>query len=194
MQPLPRHSLARHLKMMALLLGATVASTWLLYHLNLAPTSLNLAVANVPDYYMEDFTTLTMDENGDPDYKLYAIYMAHYPDNDTTEVLKPTMEFYRSGKPPLHVIADKGWLTSRNEVVLLSGNVAFTEQDTAGDPVLQINTESARLLINQNYAETDAYARIHTRRTSITGTGMRANFNDGKLTVLNDVHTIITAN
>ncbi|MBF8268654.1 MAG: lptC, partial [Gammaproteobacteria bacterium] len=92
------------------------------------------------------------------------------------------------------VIADKGWLTAGNEVVLLAGNVQFTEQDAAGAIVLQINTEKARLLLNQNYAETDDYARIRTRRTSITGTGMQVNFAEGKLKVLNDVRTTISAN
>lgn len=189
---LTRYPLARHLLMMALLLAVAFISTWVLYRLNLTTSTLGLSATNSPDYYMEDFTTTAMDENGDPDYKLYAIYMAHYPANDTTEVLRPSMEFYRPDQPPLRVVADKGWLTSGNEVVLLSGNVAFTETDIDGQPVLQINTRSARLLINQNYAETDDYASIRARRTSITGTGMRANFNDGKLKVLNDVHTIIT--
>ena len=194
MQPLMRHPLARHLKMMTLLFAATVVSTWLLYRLDLASSVPDQAAPNAPNYYMEDFTTTSMDENGDPDYKLSAVYMAHYPDNDTTEVLKPNMEFYRSGKSPLHVIADKGWLTAGNEVVLLTGNVQFMEQDAAGDIVLQINTEKARILLNQNYAETDDYARIRTRRTSITGTGMQVNFDEGKLKVLNDVRTIISAN
>jgi len=189
---LTRYPLARHLLMMALLLAGAFISTWVLYRLNLTTSTPGPSATNSPDYFMEDFTTTAMDANGDPDYKLYAIYMAHYPANDTTEVLRPNMEFYRPNQPPLRVVADKGWLTSGNEVVLLSGNVAFTETDNDGQPVLQINTQSARLLINQNYAETDDYASIRARRTSITGIGMRANFNDGKLKVLNDVHTIIT--
>jgi len=193
MRSLTRHPLARHLKMMLLLFGATVASTWVLYRLDLASSVLDMAATNAPDYYMEDFTTTNMDKNGVPDYKLYAIYMAHYPDNDTTEVLKPNMEIYRSGKPPLFVIADKGWLTAGNEVVLLTGNVQFTEQDANGGVVLQINTEKAQLLLNQNYAETDSYASIRSRRASITGTGMQVNFNEGKLRVLSNVRTIVSA-
>ena len=194
MQELTRRPRARHLKMMLLLFVATVASTWALYRLDLTSSVAEMVTTSAPDYFMEDFTTTSMDENGMPDYTLHAIYMAHYPANDTTEVLKPNMEVYRTGRPPLRVMADKGWLTAGNEVVLLSGNVQFTEHDAAGDIVLQITTEKAQLLLNQNYAETDSYARIDTGRTSITGTGMQADFDDGKLRVLNDVRTIITTN
>lgn len=183
--------MARQIKIIAILLAVAIASTWILYRLNADSSLRDTYSRNAPDYFMEDFTTLTMDENGDPKYKLYAVYMAHYPENDTTEVLKPNMEFYRDGKPPLNIAADKGWLTADNDVVLLNGNVEFVEKNELDQHLIKINTESARILINQNYAETDDLTRIITRRTTITGQGMQANFKENKLTVLKNVHTII---
>lgn len=182
--------MARQLKVIVFLLAATVLTTWLLYRLNLE-SAVTTGAANAPDYYMEDFTTLAMDENGSPDYKLYGIYMAHYPDSDTTEILKPSIDFLRYDKPAMHVIADKGWLAADNEVVLLNGNVEFTQKDAAGEQIMQITTEKARVLIDQNYVETDQFTKITTRRTSITGMGMLADLKKGKLSVLSDVHTII---
>lgn len=183
--------MARQFKVIILLLAATVLSTWALYRLNLESEETGISTANTPDYYMEDFTTLAMDESGKPDYRLYGVYMAHYPDSDTTEILKPSIDFLNTDKPAMHVIADKGWLAADNEVVLLNGNVEFTQKDEAGERVMQINTEKARLLIDQNYVETDQFTRIVTRRTSVTGTGMLADLKKGKLSVLSDVHTII---
>jgi lipopolysaccharide export system protein LptC len=187
-----RTPLSRHLQIVTLLLILTVVSTWALYRLNLATAVLDMTAAHAPDYYLKDFTTTAMDRNGDPDYKLDAVYLAHYPDIDTTEVLIPSMEFYRDGRPPLRVTADKGWLTADNEVVLLSGDVVFTETDADGNLVLRVNTDKARVLVDQHYAETDHYASIRTRRANITGTGMQADFKAGTLKVLNDVRTIIT--
>ena len=132
-----------------------------------------------------------MREDGTPRNTLHAIYMAHYPDNDTSELLKPTMQLFRIGNRPYVVSSDKGWITSDNEVILLKGSVQMTESDESGKLTLQVNTESARVLPNQNYAETDDYATIISNRTTITGTGMRAYFNDGRLEVLNNVHTTI---
>ena len=56
---------------------------------------------------------------------------------------------------------------------------------------MQINTNKARLLIDQNYVETDQLTKIVTRRARITGKGMLADLNEGKLSVLSNVHTII---
>lgn len=182
---------AKQLKIIALMLVITIASTWLLYEVNQESSFREASAYNSPDYYMEDFKTLAMDEAGNPRYKLEAIYMAHYSQNDATEVLNPRMQFYRDQQPPLNVTANKGWLTADNEVVLLDGDVKFVETNEQGEHNIQIHTQKARLLINQNYAETDEFARIITRRTTITGTGMQVNFNQGKLTVLSDVHTII---
>lgn len=184
--------MARQFKLIALLLAVTVLSTWLLYRLNLESAQSGGGRANAPDYYMDDFTTLAMDKSGKPDYKLYGLYMAHYPDSNTTEILKPSIDFLRTDKPAMHVVADKGWLTADNDVVLLNGNVEFVQKDAAGEPIMQINTDKARLLIDQNYVETDQFTRIVTRRTRVTGKGMQADLNEGKLSVLSDVHTIIT--
>ena len=183
--------LARQFKMIGVMLALALVSTWALYHYDLESSLLETKAYNAPDYFMEDFTTIAMDEKGNPRYQLAAIYMAHYGHNNTTEVLNPKIEFYRNGKEPFHVEANKGWLTADNEVVLLNGDVRFIETDKPGEDTMQIFTEKARLLINQNYAETDEFARVITKRTAITGTGMRVNFDQGKLNVLNDVKTII---
>lgn len=178
-----------------ILLGAlAVFSAWILNRLTVEPSKTKTAVRHAPDYYMEDFTTLTMDEKGKPKNKLYAIYMAHYPDNDTSELLKPAMEFYRLQKPPLNVTADRGWVTENNTVVLLNGNVELREEDASGNPTLQVNTDKARVLVNQNYAETDEYAKIVSHKSTVTGIGMQAFFDESRLIVLSNVHTVINKN
>lgn len=182
----------RQFKVIALLLAATVLSTWLLYRINLESAQTGGGGANAPDYYMEDFTTLAMNADGNPDYKLYGVYMAHYPDSDTTEILKPSIDFLKDDKPSMHVVADRGWLTSDNDVVLLNGNVLFVQNDEAGEPEMRINTDKARVLIDQNYVETDQFTKIVTKRARISGKGMQADLNEGKLSILSDVHTIIT--
>lgn len=144
-----------------------------------------------PDYYMEDFTTLTMEEDGSPKSRLHAVYMAHYPVDDTTELLQPTMEIYRAGRVPLNVSADKGWVTADSEVILLRGGVQLWEDDAAGVRTLQVDTSEVRILMNDEYAETDQPATIVSRRSTITGTGMRAHFKDSRLEVLNHERTTI---
>jgi lipopolysaccharide export system protein LptC len=173
------------------LLITALGSAWLLNVVSEQKPKSEKDSYHEPDYYMEDFTTLTMNQDGTPKSSLYAVHMAHFPDNDTSELLQPKMELYRSSKLPMYVSADKGWVTADNEVILLKGNVQLWEFDETGERILQVNTSKAHVLLEQNYAETDQPATIKTRRTTINGIGMRAYFDDSRLEVLKDVHTHI---
>jgi len=146
-----------------------------------------------PDYYMEDFSTLSMEEDGRPKSRLRAVYMAHYPDNDTTELLQPGMEIYRVGRLPLYISAERGWVTNDNNVVVLRGAVRMWEDDATGKRTLQVDTSAARVLLDSEYAETDQPAVIVSKQSTISGTGMRAYFKESRLEVLKHEHTIIEA-
>lgn len=168
-----------------------LGSAWLLNVVSQQRPSSDKVNYHEPDYYMEDFTTLTMRQDGTPKSSLYAVHMAHFPDNDTSELLQPKMELYRTNRRPLHISADKGWATADNEVILLKGHVLLWEDDENGERVLEVSTSKAEVLIDQEYAVTDQPATIKTKRTTITGIGLRAYFDDSRLEVLKDVHTYI---
>jgi len=176
------------------LIIAALASAWFLNHLTSSGSKSGSMAYHDPDYYMEDFTTLTMKQDGTPKNKLSANYMAHYPDDDTTELLKPKLEIFRLDKPPLYMSADKGWIAADNEVILLTGDVELWEEDESGVRTLQVNTSKAHVLLNQEYAETDKYVKIILNKNITTGIGMRAYFKDSRLDVLNNVRTTIQPN
>jgi len=81
----------QRLLILVLLIGAAVFSAWLLNWLSADAGSAVQADAQAPDYYMEDFTTLTMDRDGKPKNKLSADYMAHYPHDNSTELVRLRM-------------------------------------------------------------------------------------------------------
>lgn len=177
-----------------LLLGLFAAAgitTWVLRSLNTGQRGAGAGLYHDPDYYMENFTTLTMEEDGSPKSRLRAVYMAHYPDDDTTELLQPTMQIFRTERNPVFISADKGWVTADNEVILLQGNVRLWEDDAAGNRILQIDTSSARVLVEDEYAETDKATKIISRRSTIVGTGMRAYLKESRLEVLQHERSIL---
>ena len=183
--------MSQRLLILALLIGAAAGSAWLLKWLSADSAKKITITYHDPDYYMEDFTTLTMKEDGKPKNKLYAVYMAHYPDNDTTELLKPKMEIFRENKLPLYIAAEKGWVTGNDDIILLRGAVKMWEFDEQGKSTLEVNTTDVRVLLNDEYAETDQYATIVTANSKITGTGMRAYFPESRLQVINHEKTTI---
>lgn len=177
---------------LSLLVLAALGSAWVMNRMGQEESDTGVrGDFHEPDYYMEDFNALSMREDGSPKHRLRGLYMAHYPDDDTTELLEPTMKIFRIDNTPLYVNADKGWVTTNKEIVLLRGDVTMWEEDVAGSRNLRVNTSEVRVLTEEEYAETDQYATIETDRTTITGTGMRAYFKDSRLEVIDHERTII---
>lgn len=148
-------------------------------------------LAHYPDYYMENFTTLTMNQDGTPKNRLNAVYMAHYPDDNTSELHEPEIEIFRINRPPIIVRADKGWVTSNNDVILLSGNVYLHQNDEFGNLKTELLADDARVLVGQKYAETDNATTLITKRTVTNSIGMRAYLQEQRMEFLNDVQTTI---
>ena len=103
--------LRRH-ALMAVMIALAVGSFWLLRELE--PDFLTGAPTprHVPDFYMENFETVTMGPDGQPQRSLAARYMAHFPDTDTHEFERPYMLLYRADGPPWHVQSERGWLSA----------------------------------------------------------------------------------
>ncbi len=148
-------------------------------------------LAHYPDYYMENFTTLTMNQDGTPKNRLNAAYMAHYPDDNTSELHDPKLEIFRREKQPIHVKSDIGWVTSNNEVILLNGNVYLHQYDDDGTLKLELLAEDAKVLVDQKYAETDNPATLITKKSITTSVGMRAYLQEQRMEFLSNVQTTI---
>ena len=148
-------------------------------------------LAHYPDYYMENFTTLTMNQDGTPKNRLYADYMAHYPDDNTSELHQPKMEIFREEKQPIHVRSDRGWVTSNNDVILLKGNVYLHQNDDDGKLKLELLAEDAKVLVDQKYAETDNPTTLISRKSTTTSVGMRAYLQEQRMEFLSNVRTTI---
>ena len=179
-------------KTVAILLLLAGVSAWLLNKAGLNRSTDQTIDVQTPDYTMENFTTWSMELDGNPKNRLQATFMAHYPETDATELYSPRLLLYRPDRFPLHVISDKGWATNDNDVLLLEGNVRIWEEDDAGLKVMEIITRDVRVLVDQEYAETDQPATLTRNRLTVTATGVRAWLNENRMEFLNNVHTVIT--
>ncbi len=178
-------------KIIIILSLLAISSTWLLNRLTETGSTEISVLRHDPDNYIHDLTTLTMNQDGSPKNKLYADYMAHYPDDNTTELIKPKLEIFRLHKPPITITAEKGWATEDNEVILLTGETKLLQLDAEGVRELEIITSDVRVLMDQEYAETDKAATIFGRKTTIKAIGVNAYLGESKLELLNNVYTKI---
>ena len=174
---------------LAILLTAAGGSFWLLDRFG---GGVNITPENrEPDYYLENFTTVTMDDDGIPKHKLSAAYMAHYPDDDSSELRQPKMEIFRDGKQPLYLEANEGRISGDKNTVSLQGAVRMWEPDTEGGHALRVETSEATILLKEEYAETDKRTIITTSDSVIIGTGMRAYLPENRLEVIQHEKTTI---
>ena len=181
----------QRLLILALLIGAAVFSAWLLNWLSADAGGAVRADARAPDYYMEDFSTLTMDRDGKPRNRLSADYMAHYPHDNGTELVRPRMEIFRADESPLYIDAEKGRVEGDDDTISLYGIVKMREYDESGEPVLEVSTTNVKVLLEEEYAETDSYATIVTNTAVITGRGMRAYLPENRVEIINHEKTIL---
>ena len=175
-------------KIIVALCTMVIGSYFLLSHLTDESSTNQTGQKHIPDYYMGNFSSTTMDLEGKPKNTLSAEYMAHFPDNDTTELTKPVLEIYKIDKPPMVIRSEKGLVTDNNEVVLLMGKVDLWQDNYEGERELEVNTSEVRVLLNQDYAETSEHATIKGIRTIVTSVGVKAYFATDRIELLSQVH------
>ena len=76
-----------------------------------------------PDYYIENFTAVGMDTEGNRQYVLEAARMVHFPDDDTALLDQPHVIQYEPERAPVHIYAETGWISANGDEVIMTGNV-----------------------------------------------------------------------
>jgi len=123
------------------------------------------AMKKGPNQYMENFTAITTNRQGQPRYELNATFMAHFTQHDRTDLTKPQITVHEQLRQQTWVIdADEGTVLKHGDEVLLKGNVVIHGRDIQ-DRQLHITTPSLRILPHDQYAETHDMVHI-TRGTS----------------------------
>ncbi|PKO46799.1 MAG: LPS export ABC transporter periplasmic protein LptC [Betaproteobacteria bacterium HGW-Betaproteobacteria-22] len=126
-----------------------------------------------PDYIMHNFETTQTDINGALRYKLAAVEMKHYPDDDSTDLVKPRYTQYALDKPYTRVEGDVGQVSSDGEQVDLQGNVKVTRQAFAGKEEMTVETDYLEIRPNDEYVSTERPVVIkQAPKTVIYATGM----------------------
>lgn len=169
------------------LIGLAALSTWLLRTVESEREPTAEARPRSPDYTLENFTASAMDGHGKLHDRLRARIMIHYPDDDSAELTKPHIELYRQDAPPWRIDAEKGWVYSKGELVLLQGDVFIERDAVSKDGPLHVITRDVRIRPKDKYAETDQPVTILQGTARVDAVGMRAHFQEGRLELLSAV-------
>lgn len=170
-------------------IAAGIFTFWLWQNLEDEEVSTGQPAPHERDYYITDMVRTTMGAEGELKNVLTAELVEHFPDDDSTELASPHLQIYNGDVEPWHVIAERGWVSSGNDVVLLHGEVEIWRDGEHGERQYEVLTSELRVLPKEQYAETDNPTTIIGPSTVTHAIGMRANFAHDRLELLERVRS-----
>ncbi|MFA7239974.1 MAG: LPS export ABC transporter periplasmic protein LptC [Sulfuricellaceae bacterium] len=134
-----------------------------------------------PDYWVENFTASRMGPDGVPKHVLTAGRMTHYPDDDSTELVRPHLTNFPPGAPPTHIEAQAGKVSSNGEQVWLTDKVKVTREAGRGASELTVTTDYLHVIPDKNFVQTDREVTMHNADSDVSAVGMEL---DGKTRII----------
>jgi lipopolysaccharide export system protein LptC len=132
----------------------------------------NKVVRHEQDYFVERFTLIKLNAQGQPTFRLAADLMKHFPDDDTIEFTKPRLISLDKSKPVITVVSDSGKAGPQGDITELFGNVVLTRAPNEVSKLLKMNTEYLLVDTNKETGTTDKPVKITQGASELTGLGM----------------------
>lgn len=126
-----------------------------------------------PDYIVDNFAATSLGENGKPEHVLFAKRMAHFPDDDSTELTAPRYTNFQEGQPPVTVTSDRASLSSKGEDVYFTDNVVVTRAAHGKRPPVVMTTTWLHVIRDQRIAETDRPVVIREANSTVHAVGLQ---------------------
>ena len=158
---------------LALLIFLALLTFWINRTVQQPAPKLDGSSRHDPDYIMTNFVTTQTYPNGGLRYKLAAVEMRHFPDDDSTELQRPRYTQFAADKPYTQVQSLRGHVSSDGEEVKLFGNVKVTRQAFAGKGEMTVETDYLNIRPNDDLVTTESPVVIRQApKTVIYATGM----------------------
>ena len=141
-----------------------------------------------PDYIMSNFLTTQIDIHGDLHYKLSALEMRHFPDDDTTYLQRPYYTQFTIGKADTQIQGLRGMVSSKGDKVELFGKVKVTRPAFEDKQESTLETEHLTIFPKEDLVRTESPVIIRQApKTVIYGTGLIYEKKLGTVTLLHNV-------
>jgi lipopolysaccharide export system protein LptC len=136
------------------------------------------------DYFLENFVTTKTDIHGNLRHVLAAVEMRHFPDDESTELVRPRFTQYGENKPPTQIEGQLGYVSANGEVVKFKGNVIITRKAYANHNEMRVYTDHITIVPKDEKASTEAEVTIvQPPNTKVVAQGMSYNKATEELTL-----------
>lgn len=158
---------------LTLLVALTGLTFWLRYATELPEARRDGKSRHDPDYIVTDAVLRKLNPAGNLLYTLTATDIRHYPDDDSTDILKPRLHYQPPKKPPLTLQAERGHISKDGERVDMHGNVNIHRAASATTEELTAVTPSLTVLPDDEKAFTRSPVLINQGKSWLKGVGLR---------------------
>lgn len=125
-----------------------------------------------PDAIMENFSAVRLNEQGTPRFIMSAKTMQHFPHDDSTMLEVPRLTLLSADRPPIHLIAQQGAVSSKGDELFLRHDVEVLREASARQSELKLHTEYLRIVPDRDWADSDRPVTMVDARSSIRAVGL----------------------
>ncbi len=174
---------------MGLLLAAALVSAWAVWHQRGKDTSLS-ALPGQPDYVLEDFELVALDEKGVESFTLRAPRLTRDPDARTLAIVTPLFLIPpRSGSQaePWEVRSRTGWVSAKGEELRLRGDVTAVNAGAAGPTTLA--SDEMNVFPKAKRATSAAQVTVTQPGSILRGRGLEVSLDSRQYTLKSEVRS-----
>ena len=158
---------------LSLLLTLAALTFWLRYATELAADRHDGKNRHDPDYIISDGTLRKLDQTGRLQYTLNSVEIRHYPDDDSTDMIKPHLIYLYPTRPSLTMRSERGHSNKEGQQVDLYGDVQITRAASAKDEEMIGYTPELTVFPDDEKAFTKSPVLITKGKSWLKGVGMQ---------------------
>ena len=175
-----------YLTALLLVILLAIASGWIFESIDINPLLTKDKPRHEPDYFLKNFTATTMDDFGNPAYKIKAQRLEHYPDDNSMQLQKPLFAFYNNNKKAWTAQSNEAVIIDNSNIIHLKGNVILNQilnNKTNNTPIV-LTAEQLTIEAKRNIAHTKSKIKLKKGDNTIQAVGMRADMKKNRIEFL----------
>ena len=151
------------------------AAYWLNLQVQPLPPKADNSKRHDPDFIVNNFSAMTLNELGTPRFIVAAQKMVHYPDDSTTILEAPRLTSLSPGSPTLYASATSGSISGKGDEIFLRDDVKITRAASATQSEMVFTTTYLHVLPERDLADTDQPVTLADANNRIKAVGMHIN-------------------
>ena len=158
---------------LSLLLALAVLTFWLRYATELPEERRDGKNRHDPDFIVSDSVLRKLDASGQLQYTLNSVEIRHYPDDDSSDMIKPQLIYRYPTRPSVTIRAERGHSNKEGQQVDLYGDVQITRAASAKDEEMNGYTPELTVFPDDEKAFTKSPVLITKGKSWLKGVGMQ---------------------